>query len=304
MINEIECYGMSHCGVVRSMNQDRFLISTLNRTMNIEQSNLHPQHHELLYGEVEATLLVVADGMGGHRGGEIASELTVRAIGSYVLHTMPWFVQLSQEDDHSFREELARLLRFSQGRLNKLVERLPGYAGMGTTLTIAYILREDLFVMHVGDSRAYMYRDNQLHRLTRDHTVAQKLVDSGHLDPSLVESSPFSHMLYNAVGTSENQTAVPDLFHFRLQDKDQLLLCSDGLIRHLKDDDIANELNSAETVEDKCKRLVQRAVDGGGSDNITCLIGKVKADDTITPRGNAITDDEFLNDEFLEDKIE
>ena len=143
--------------------------------------------------------------------------------------------------------------------------------GMGTTLTAARSLGRDLVITHVGDSRAYLLRGGNLLRLTRDHTFAQLLVDAGQLAPDDVAGSPHRHVLTNALGGSSADVQV-DTDRLQLDDGDRVLLCSDGLTDLVDDESIASILLDTTRSSDACERLVQRALDAGGRDNVTVIV--------------------------------
>jgi PPM family protein phosphatase len=143
--------------------------------------------------------------------------------------------------------------------------------GMGSTLTAARSLGRDLLVFHVGDSRAYLFRDGCLHRLTKDHTYVQMLVDCGKLDPFDAATSGVRHLLINALGGSTEHVDV-DVDLLRLEHGDWLLLCSDGLTDLVDDETISGTLARSENSKEACARLVQLALDGGGRDNVTVIV--------------------------------
>ena len=149
--------------------------------------------------------------------------------------------------------------------------RDPALRGMGTTLTAARSLGRDLLITHVGDSRAYLLRARGLHRLTRDHTYAQLLVDTGQLAPDDVAGSRHRHVLTNALGGSSEDVLV-DTDRLQLEDGDRLLLCSDGLTDLVDDATITSILLEATRSSEACERLVQRALDSGGRDNVTVIV--------------------------------
>ena len=143
--------------------------------------------------------------------------------------------------------------------------------GMGSTLTAARSFGRDLLIAHVGDSRAYLFRAGRLHRLTKDHTYAQLLVDTGQLSPGDVAHSGQRHILTNALGGTPRHVDV-DIDLLRLEDGDRLLLCSDGLTDCVDDDTIAKTLGGRAPLEGGLPRLLQLALDGGGRDNITVIV--------------------------------
>jgi serine/threonine protein phosphatase PrpC len=142
---------------------------------------------------------------------------------------------------------------------------------MGSTLTAARSFGRDLLIVHVGDSRAYLLRAGRLERLTRDHTYAQMLIDTGQVSANDVTLSGVRHILVNALGGSVEHVAV-DVDLLRLEDGDRLLLCSDGLTDCIDDTTMATSLDGAQPSGEICQRLVQLALDRGGRDNITAIV--------------------------------
>ena len=143
--------------------------------------------------------------------------------------------------------------------------------GMGSTLTAVRSFGRDLMVIHVGDSRAYLFRAGKLHRLTRDHTYVQLLVDTGQMSAGEAATSRMRSVLTNVLGGSDERVQV-DVDLMRLDDGDQLMLCSDGLTDHLDDAAIAETLATTGPAADACARLLQQALDGGGRDNVTVVV--------------------------------
>jgi PPM family protein phosphatase len=266
----IDVSALSHPGKVRANNEDQFFVTKLTRSFETMLSSLSPgdvpeRAEELNY------VMVIADGMGGHASGEVASRLAISALVSLVLDVPDWFFKVSEEDAPEIERRARDLVQqvgsvlIEQGRQDSALR------GMGTTLTATRSYERDLLIVHVGDSRAYLLRAGRLQRLTKDHTYAQMLVDSGQLLASDVARSGVRHILTNALGGSIDQVDV-DVDFLRLEDGDRLLLCSDGLNDLVNDDTIAKTLNEARTSSEACAQLVQHALDTGGRDNITVIV--------------------------------
>jgi len=155
---------------------------------------------------------------------------------------------------------------------------------MGTTLTATYSFGSDLFVMHVGDSRAYIWRQGELRQLTRDHTIAQEMADAGALTPEEAAGHRLSHVLTRAIGGGADEIDTSVEYH-EIHDGDSLMLCTDGLTNMVSNRGIASILERDLPAEDSCKALVQKALDAGGKDNITVVIGKYR----LPPKSRAAT---------------
>jgi PPM family protein phosphatase len=276
--------GLSHVGLVRSNNEDHFLVARIDRTLTTLISNLPPgsvpdESVDRIYG------MLVADGLGGHAAGEVASRTAIATLIDLVLATPDIVTRL---DDH-FTQEVLR--RFEQ-RFRRIAEVLteqargqPQLAGMGTTMTVACCAGADLLIAHIGDSRAYLMREGRLLRLTRDHTVAQLLADTGKIGSDEIATHPMRHILTGVLGTRGGPTDV-DLSAHRLLDGDQILLCTDGLTEMVPEGSIAEVLQQASpSAADTCARLVQAALDRGGKDNVTAVVGRCRIEELTTEVG-------------------
>jgi protein phosphatase len=267
----IDSFGLTDVGRQRRANEDQFLVAGLNKGMLVQQTSLPMDDQTQLMSGVQGKVLAVADGMGGHAAGDRASALAIQAITSYVLNTMPWFFRLDGKLEDDLKEELAGALERARDDVQQDATR-QGLQGMGTTLTMAYVLWPRLYVVHVGDSRCYLLRGGELRQLTTDHSMAQQLVDEGALRPEDADDSQWAHVLYNAIVADGSNDMSPDVYKARLRDGDTLLLCTDGLTKHVTEDRIVQLLNGQ--AEQAARRLVDAANDGGGSDNATVVVAR------------------------------
>ncbi len=276
---EVDLAALSDPGRVRRNNEDHFFAARFDRSMrtlltNLPEGEIPRKYSETAYG------LLVADGVGGAAAGEIASRTAVHALVDLAIETPDWIMRL---DEARSREILQRMERRFQKVREVLVERTkadPALRGMGTTMTVACSLGPDLLTAHVGDSRAYVLRrDGRLERLTRDQTMAQSLADSGAIRQEEVATSPYRHVLTSALATRGAFVQV-ELKRSTLSDGDQLLLCSDGLTEMVPDDAIARELAAPGPAAGVCRRLVDLALEAGGKDNVTVVLGRYRIPDT------------------------
>jgi len=229
--------------------------------------------HTQLFGGSQGKLLLVADGMGGHAAGERASRLAVDNLANYVLNSLSWLFRLQQDAEEDFIEELIRALQKCQRAVLTESERMPARRGMGTTLTMAYVIWPRAYIVHVGDSRCYLLHDSDMRQITKDHTLAQQFVDHGALKPEEAENSKWSHMVWNVLG-GINDELTPQVTKLRLQIGDSLLLCTDGLNKHVADSEILRLMSQDVASDEICSSLVNSANSAGGSDNITVVIAK------------------------------
>ena len=287
---QIDVAALSHTGYHRENNEDHFFVTKLTRTLQTLTTSLPAGSVPDRADEVNY-VMVVADGMGGHAAGEVASRMAISALVSLALDIPDWIFKVDAEHARELEERSRTRVQEIGALLVEQGERDPALRGMGTTLTGARSLGRDLMITHVGDSRAYLLRGEGLHHLTRDHTYAQLLVDLGQLAPGDVATSRHRHVLMNALGAGSHATVQVDTDHLQLEDGDRVLLCSDGLTDLVDDATITGILLAATRSEDACERLVQRALDGGGRDNVTVIVAAYRF-----PEGSAHAMDEAGND--------
>ncbi len=230
----MKIHGISRKGLVRDNNEDFFCYDQQRR------------------------LMIIADGIGGHVGGEVASKLAVEAAG----------VRLAQLETASPQ---AIQPAFDAANLAVLQKAAAdsSLAGMGTTMTLAWLCGSQLFIGHVGDSRAYIFQDRKLHMLTRDHTVAGELLEAGDISEDQAATHPQKHILTRALGTREE--CVVDISEHVVHGDYILLLCTDGLTDQVSGEEISQVLKKAdlETIADE---LVEKAYKRGAPDNVTLII--------------------------------
>lgn len=271
MRGKMDCFGLTDTGKKRPHNEDQFLIADLNKSMLIHQTSLSHDDHTRLFGGSQGQLLMVADGMGGHAEGQRASALALQTLSHYILNTMPWFYRLPECPGADLEEELKSALEACQEQVESAGAAEPRQRKMGTTLTLAYLLWPRLYVVHAGDSRCYLLRQGRLEQITRDHTVAQQLVDQGALAPEEAEGSRWSHVLWNCIGGGSHDLN-PDVYKASLEVGDTLLLCSDGLSKVVEPAKIREVLARPGSAEAACQELVRMANAEGGPDNITVVV--------------------------------
>ena len=267
---EIDVDARSHAGYRRANNEDHFFVTRLGRTLKTMITSLPAEDVPARTEEVNY-VMVVADGMGGHAAGEIASRMAISALVSLALDVPDWIFKVDDEHAPEIERRARKYVQEVGAMLVEHGRRDAALHGMGTTLTAVRSFGRDLLITHVGDSRAYLLRAGGLHRLTRDHTFAQLLVDSGHLAPGEVAGSRHRHVLTNALGGRIEDVQV-DTDQLQLEDGDRLLLCSDGLTDLVDDQTITNILRETTRSSDACDRLVQQALDNGGRDNVTVIV--------------------------------
>jgi serine/threonine protein phosphatase PrpC len=269
----VDISGLSDRGLRRDQNEDHFLISRLDRTWQMLQSNLEPgalppSSQETVYG------MIVADGMGGHAGGEVASRMAITKFVEYALRTPNLFVRLDPQTAQETRTRMSQRFEAVKDALVRQADRDSGLTGMGTTMTMACIFNAELLVAHVGDSRAYLYRRGHLVPLTRDQTMAQEMLETGLISESDLASNPLRHVLTGVLGTQGTPIST-EVRAIRLENGDQILLCSDGLTEMVDDTAIAKVIGEPGVRSARiCEQLVSLANAHGGRDNITVIAAR------------------------------
>ena len=217
-----------------------------------------------------ASLAMVADGVGGAARGETASRLALTAVAKYVTSSMRCYYGAS-DDDQQFYEALKEGARQSHAELRRLGEEDPAYSGMATTLTLYLGVWPRAYLLQVGDSRCYLLRGGDLSQITRDQTMAQEMVDLGVMNKEQVAGTRFEHTLTSSLGGRHTE---PKVTRVDMTWGHVLLLCSDGLTRHVSDERIRDVLRSMTSARQAAETLLQEALDGGGTDNITIVVGR------------------------------
>jgi protein phosphatase len=226
-----------------------------------------------LVSETRGFLFMVADGVGGRPHGDVASGTALRFIAQYVTHLMDLYNRLDPERETQFLTELEKSVQRSHEILVAEAERSGDGRGGATTLTMVAAVWPRAYLVQVGDSRCYRLRDGTLERMSQDQTMAQALVERGALSPADAEHSPLRNMLASALGGSE---ARPMTASTDIRWDDVMLLCTDGLTKHVSESEIEAELAANAAAEASCRRLVDRALERGGTDNVTVLISRLR----------------------------
>lgn len=267
---DVRSAGITDIGNHRSENQDQFLIADLANSVRIRSGSLRQEPGSRLFGESTGHLFLVADGLGGHRGGDEASRFAVQYCINSILNNSHWMTRIEPAAEDSFVEDLRSMLQNAHLAVEKRSKSAPGFTGMGTTLTLAYVDWPRMYILHAGDTRCYLFRENELRLVTRDHTVANEMVRNGQLAPEELEGSKWSNVLVNALGAgAENVT--PDVYKLDMLAGDTILLCSDGLNKHVSDLQIRKTLFDSNDPSQICEQLLTLAKQGGGTDNITVV---------------------------------
>lgn len=267
----VDAFGLTDRGLVRDGNEDHFLIAHVNKAIDVRQTSLPSAAVAHEFGSaMGGYLLAVADGVGGRPEGEQASERTLTAMLSYMGRAATCFQSLETSEEHALLEKLEEVVRGVHTAL------LAEYGGMtaklpATTLTLVLLAWPRAYHVQVGDSRAYVRRGGRLQRLTRDQNLGEFMVSLGAWTDEQARMATTAETLSSAIGGSELEPVVGLI---DLAPGDSLLLCTDGLTKHVSDDEIARALAQTESAEATSRKLVSDALAAGGSDNVTVLVAR------------------------------
>lgn len=241
MSMKISVWSLTDKGLKRESNQDSFI------------------------ADQDLSLYIVADGMGGHSGGEIASSLAVEAMKNFIREN-----RTKAEDPKSL---LTLAYRFANQSIQQRAKVEPRLNGMGTTMVAAFVVEDKLFIGNVGDSRAYLFRKGFLWQLTEDHSLMNEQLRAGLISEAQIENYQGKNVITRSVGY-ENEVQV-DLLEREVQKGDHILMCSDGLCG-LVEDQVIEEILKKENGDKAVQACVKKALENGGDDNVTVLLLEVR----------------------------
>lgn len=274
-MSEIDTFGLTDRGRVRSVNNDHFLIASFHRNLRVHHTSIPGGigHQET---ESRGFLFLVADGVGGLTSAGDGSALALSTLAHHLLHA----TELCSELVLAHQEKASIELRDAVMQAHHALEDMARQAGgkPATTLTMYAGFWPRAFVVHVGDSRMYRFRDGELTCFTSDQTYEQLMLESGAIKPGSPEAARLKHVLWSAVGNDE---VVPQIVPTDITRRDVILVCSDGLTKHVTDDEIRERLARDESSEENVRALIGLALERGGSDNVTAVVGKIRP--RVTP---------------------
>ena len=271
MDDEIDVWGLTHTGKVRKNNEDHFLLCALQKQIKVYNTSLPDTHNLAGTDERVAFISVVADGVGGAAAGEEASRLALEGITRYVSEAIHVYYTADPTNDAMFIDLLAESAMKVHEELTGMSADNRELRGMATTMTLWLGIWPRAYLLQVGDSRCYVLRNGKLLQMSRDQTMAEDFVEQGIITRDHPGHAKLSHVLSSAIGGSQ---AAPVVRRMEQGWENVGLLCSDGLTRHVSDDGIRDRLMNMTSARQACEALLQDALDGGGSDNITIAIGR------------------------------
>ncbi|MEP6991550.1 MAG: protein phosphatase 2C domain-containing protein [bacterium] len=268
--DEIDVFGLSHPGKVRAQNQDHFLLASVHKRVSIVQTSLTEQQRLPMEDERLAFIAMVADGVGGAEGGEEASATALDVAMDYMARSTDCYYH-ADGNDEQFITALQSAAMRSHEAVRDRARVVTGGRTMATTLTLFMGVWPFYYLLQVGDSRYYLFRKGELTQVTRDQTIAQDLLDDGVFTRATAARSQFASVLSSALGSD---SAVPVVTRLRSDWDAVHLLCTDGLTKHVPDERIRERLSSMTSARQACEALLADALDGGGTDNISVIVGR------------------------------
>ncbi len=267
----VDSFGLTDLGKVRTKNEDHFLIATLRKSVALEHTSIDDEEPFDHFRESSAQLFIVADGVGGRPGGELASGTAVQSLVPYITQTVGCFNNADVDKENEFLMQLEGAVERAHERIQE--ELGAGDHGPSTTLTMVTLIGPRAYIVHVGDSRAYYLHNGRLRQLTDDQTMGRYMVDVGAWTEEQAARAGVAANLTSALGGSEMH---PTIGLVDLLPGDTMLLCTDGLTKHLADEQITAMLGRGDGAEATARALVKAALDAGGSDNVTVVVAKLR----------------------------
>jgi serine/threonine protein phosphatase PrpC len=267
LASDIDVFGLTDQGKVRKANQDQFLVGSLHKALQVHYTSLPREQLGELVSESRGYFCMVADGVGGRPGGERASGTALQAIADWAVNTMRFHYQHDPVSESAYLQDLTEAVLQSHQAIRARE------AGTATTLTMVMFRWPRAYLVHVGDSRCYRLRDGRLDQLSKDQTMAQALVDAGVMQPDAADASRWKHVLSSALGAAD---AAPATSVYDHRWDDVMLLCTDGLTKHVSDDEIRETLATVKSSEEICRTLVNLTLERGASDNVTVIVGRLR----------------------------
>lgn len=247
----MKSFGKTNIGLVRKVNEDAF-------------------YYQRQYEYGKPYLCIIADGMGGHNAGEVASRMAVTEINKFIEKNLNRQEYYSLKDYEDLIKEA--FLHANEEVYKKSMDSKE-CVGMGTTLTAVLIIEYNMIIGHVGDSRVYIIRNESMKRITSDHSYVAELIKNGTIKPEEANKHPQKNLITRAIGTGESIDV--DINVLDIKNGDYILMCTDGLSNMLNEDEILNVVKSDKKIEERCSELIDLANNKGGYDNITVIVVEV-----------------------------
>jgi serine/threonine protein phosphatase PrpC len=271
LLSQIDVYGCTHKGLVRESNADHFLVASFHRAILVHAASVPAESLPAFSPDSRGFVLLVADGVGSMRHGAQGSARITDAIARYLTEMSEVSLLAQPNREKEVMERLAETVSRTHVELQEYAHETGG--GAATTITVCHMIWPCAFIAHAGDSRAYRLRGGKLQRMTIDQTMAQAMIDSGTMTLEAAEQSRFRNVLLSAVGGSSLDL---DVTTTDIQRNDRWLLCSDGLTKHVTDDEIRQALAAEDGSRAACERLIDLTLKRGAEDNVTVIASRAR----------------------------
>lgn len=270
-LNQVDIFGATHKGLVRSTNADHFLVATFHRAILVHAASVPPETLPAFSPDTRGAVFLVADGVGSMAHGEQGSARITDAIARYLteMSEVSLIAEPSREKEVAAR--LADVVSKTHGELQEFAHENGG--GAATTITVCHVIWPCVFIAHAGDSRAYRLRHGKLQRMTTDQTMAQAMIDSGTMTPEDAERSRFRNVLLSAVGGTSMDL---DVTTTDVDIGDRWVLCTDGLTKHVSDEEIQEVLAADHGSRATCEKLIAMTLERGAEDNVTVIATRAR----------------------------
>ena len=271
LVSQVDVYGCTHKGLVRPTNADHFLVASFHRAILVHAASVPADTLPAFSPDSRGFVFLVADGVGSMANGEQGSARVTAAIARYLTEMS----EVSLVAEPSREKEIAARLHEVVSKTHADLQELGRESGAGaaTTITVCHVIWPCVFIAHAGDSRAYRLRDGKLERMTTDQTMAQAMVDSGTMTREAAEQSRFKNVLLSAVGGSSMDL---DIVTAPAKLGDRWILCTDGLTKHVSEDEIRDVLAGDHGSKATCEKLIAMTLERGAEDNVTVIATRAR----------------------------
>jgi serine/threonine protein phosphatase PrpC len=271
LVSQVDVFGCTHKGLVRPTNADHFLVASFHRAILVHAASVPADSLPAFSPDSRGFVFLVADGVGSMANGEQGSARVTAAIARYLTQMSEVSLVAEPSREEEIATRLQEVVSKTHGDLQELARE--SGAGAATTITVCHVIWPCVFIAHAGDSRAYRLRDGKLQRMTTDQTMAQAMIDAGTMSQQAAEQSRFKNVLLSAVGGSSldlDVTTAPAMLG------DRWLLCTDGLTRHVTEEEIRTVLAADHGSKATCEKLIAMALERGGEDNVTVIATRAR----------------------------
>ena len=275
-LGKIDCFGLTRKHPSYRRRSDRFVIADIRPAMIVHKSSDEPSETNRVFGSSQGQLLVIADGVGERASAARASAVAIDTLNDHLLSLL----SIPTTEDAAYREsdlfqEFSLAIEECQRAMQQEVDAADRFRDMGAVLTMVYLDWPHAYVAHVGNNRAYHWRQCSVDQVTEDHTMARRLVDAGKLSPSRAETSPLKNVVWNLVGTQIDHVR-PQCENVKLQIGDALVLCSDGMASAIRRPEVGDALEQTDSAQESCESIFEIADARGLDDDATVVVARFR----------------------------